>query len=587
MSPYPNIPTPLPIGTEFFDEMIEKGYYYIDKTLLIQEILDKRSKVNLFTRPRRFGKTLNQTMLKCFFEDTSIISEESREKRVEREEWKPPWAKDKRHLFNGLKIEAAGEGRYMEEQGKYPVIFLTLKGAKHDSWEASYASLKGMISNEFRRHDYVIKTGKLKPANKEKFERLVANKGEPDDYTDSLRFLSECLNTYHGKKTIILIDEYDVPLESAWFAGFYKSMIDFIRSFFGLALKTNDSLEFAVLTGCLRISKESIFTGLNNLNIVSIVSRSYAEYFGFIPAEVEAMLCYYKMENRRDIIKSWYNGYIFGNNTQIYNPWSIINAVSDLKDFPNAYPKPYWSNTSSNSIVRTLIDKADDAAKKDLETLVAGGFIQKIIHEDITYDEIDKEINNLWNFLFFTGYLTKFGESMEGDKIVLDLKVPNRELHYIFNTKIEDWFREKIRQKDYSKLYTAILAGDTDSFEKEISDVLFQSISYLDNSESFYHGLLVGILAKLQDWSLKSNREAGWGRSDIYLKYKNFRGKAIIFELKYAEKVMGLEAKCDEALAQIEKNKYTADLEEDGYRPENIIKYGIAFSGKNCMVKNI
>ncbi|GHV14806.1 hypothetical protein AGMMS49938_11590 [Fibrobacterales bacterium] len=576
-----SIPKPLPIGTEFFDQMIEKDYYYVDKTLLIKELLDKKALVSLFTRPRRFGKTLTQTMLKCFFEDTSI-SVESREKRVESEEKnKPLWAKDKRHLFNGLKIEQVGGGRYMEEQGQYPVVFLTLKGAKQDSWELSYTSLKKDIADEFKRHDYLLKNEQLL-AEKELYERIMQCKGNDEDYNQSLKFLSKCLETHHNKKTIILIDEYDVPLENSWFRGFYDKMISFIRSFLESALKTNDSLEFAVLTGCLRISKESIFTGLNNLQIISILNKNYSEYFGFTPIEAESMLHYYDLDIRLEDFKSWYNGYLFGE-TQVYNPWSVINATSDIRDYTQAFLRPYWSNTSSNGIVRTLVDKADGKAKADLETLITGGSIQKIIHEDITYDEMENSIENIWNFLFFTGYLTKACESIEGEKIVLDLKIPNRELHYIFETKIQDWFKEKIRQKDFSKLYAAVINGEAETFEEELATVLETTISFYDSAENFYHGFLTGVLSGLDKYIVKSNRESGNGRGDIFMKYISTRGKAIVFEIKIAGTPQEMGKKCDEALAQIEEKKYEAEFIAEGYKDS--LKYGVAFCGKNCKVK--
>jgi ribosomal protein L25 (general stress protein Ctc) len=358
-------------------------------------------------------------------------------------------------------------------------------------------------------------------------------------------------------------------------------MIDFIRSLFESALKTNPYLEFAALTGCLRISRESIFTGLNNLNIVSILTKDYSEYFGFTQEEVEAMLRYYNLESKIAEAKRWYNGYSFGN-SEVYNPWSTIKVVADWNS-GEKFPKPHWSNTSSNSIVRTLIDKADNAAKADLDTLVEGGTIRKAIHEDITYDEMENSIDNIWNFLFFTGYLTKAGEHFEGRNIIIDLKVPNEELQYIFSEKITDWFKEKINQKDFSKLYTAILEGDSEVFENELSTQLLDSISFYDSAENFYHGFLTGLLLGVKGYLVKSNRESGNGRSDVFLRDRDLRGKAVIFELKIADSIDDLPQKCDDALTQIEEKKYETELRAEGYK--NILKYGVAFYKKNCMVK--
>jgi hypothetical protein len=407
-------------------------------------------------------------------------------------------------------------------------------------------------------------------------------KGSDEDYNQSLKFLCRCLELHHQKKVIILIDEYDVPLKSAWFGGFYPQMIAFIRSLFESALKTNPHLEFAVLTGCLRISKESIFTGLNNLKIISIQNREYAEYFGFTPGEVESMLHFYNLGHRLEDFQNWYNGYLFGDSV-VYNPWSVINAVDDLKGYPDSFLKPYWANTSGNSIVRTLIDKADDDAKTDLDTLIAGGTIRKAIHEDITYLEMENSLDNIWNFLFFTGYLKKAGEHIEIEQICFDLNIPNREIKYIFVNKIRDWFNEKIEQKDLSSLYSAVLAGDSETFEAKLSELLLDSISFFDNQENFYHGFLVGVLSSAKGYIVKSNREGGNGRGDIFMKYRSFKGKAVVFELKVAASMKELAAKCDEALRQIDEKQYANELEQEGY--QTILKYGIAFYKKDCMVK--
>ncbi|MCL2072569.1 MAG: ATP-binding protein [Marinilabiliaceae bacterium] len=554
----------LPIGIEFFASMIEENYYYVDKTLFIRDILDKGSKFTLCTRPRRFGKTLNQTMLKCFFEDTAPLN-----------------GKDKRALFNGLKIETAGE-EYMEHQGKYPVIFLSLKEAKLKTFEKSYYKLRYEIIEEFKRHRYVFE--KIDEDDKLLFQKLVSGNGNEEDYSSSIKFLSKCLEIYHGRKAIILIDEYDVPLENSWQRGFYEDMVDFIRSLMGEALKSNEHLQLAVMTGCLRISKESIFTGLNNLDVISILEDRYDEYFGFTQNEVDAMLKHYNLENKRNIIKDWYDGYLFGRK-EVYNPWSVINCLSRVVENPERDPKPYWANTSSNDIVKRLLEKSNTDVRKDLEKLMSGGIISKKIHEDVTYDEIDKKIDNFWNFLFFTGYLKKVGiERQDKDgKLILDLAIPNREVRYIYVTKIQDWFDEKVEVKDFSLFFDALLNGNAQIVQDELNNLLGDCISYFDGKEDFYHGLIVGILGRLQHYTLTSNRETGLGRCDIVLKQATRRNKAVIIELKWAKKEKYLKKECDAALKQIEDNKYSYELISDNYT--EIIKYGVAFCGKYCEVK--
>ncbi|GMO37497.1 MAG: hypothetical protein Ta2B_17210 [Termitinemataceae bacterium] len=360
-------------------------------------------------------------------------------------------------------------------------------------------------------------------------------------------------------------------------------MANFIRSLLGTALKDNPFLEFAAITGCLRISKESIFTGLNNLDVNSITGKNYTEYFGFTQEEISNMLAYYSLNSCAGMVKEWYDGYLFGN-TEVYNPRSSIKIVKDLCADIHTLPEPYWANTSSNSIVRTLIDKADDDVKADLDTLIAGGTIKKTIHEDITYDEVEKNIDNIWNFLFFTGYLKKIEEHADAENnLVLELKIPNIELFCIFRNKIQEWFKETIEQCDLSRLYTAVLEGDAQTFEDELSELLIDSISFYDNQENFYHGFLTGVLSKAKRYLVKSNRESGNGRSDIFMKNVSAKGKAVVFELKAAQNMQELSAKCDEALRQIEEKKYIRELEQEGY--QTILKYDIAFCRKDCMVK--
>lgn len=412
----------------------------------------------------------------------------------------------------------------------------------------------------------------------------MSEKAEHSSYCDSLLFLSRCLEKYYGKKTIILIDEYDVPLENAFFEGFYKEMVDFIRSLFESALKTNSSLEFAVITGCLRISKESIFTGLNNLEVVSILNKQYDEYFGFTDAEVKKICQDYQLSDKYDLIKAWYNGYIFGD-TNVYNPWSVVRFIKDLYEDEKKYPSSYWANTSSNSIVRKLIERADEDTKEEIEALIEGKTIEKPVHEDITYDEVYKSMDNLWNFMFFTGYFKKVGEWMDEKTNLhyLALAISNREVNYIFRTKILSWFQEKIEEKDLSTLYTAFVNKDVQVFEEELNEILMETISFNDAYESFYHGFVAGVLSGMKNYRVKSNREGGTGRSDLFIKPPTRRKAAFVVEFKIADKFEQLEKKADEALQQIVDRRYVDELKNDGY--QTVIQYGIAFFRKDCMVK--
>ena len=381
---------PLPIGIDNFEMLITRGYYFVDKTLLIKDLLDNKASVNLFTRPRRFGKTLNMSMLQYFFED-------ERDKKTGEK-------KDNSYLFNGMNIMNESE-EYTSHMGKYPVINLSLKSAKQPTYELAYSCLKEKIIDEFDRHRYILNS-EMSNKDKIRYESILNGLEDERLYVTALEFLSKCLKDYFGKKVIILIDEYDVPLENSFFNGFYVEMIDFIRSLFESALKTNPSLEFAVITGCLRISKESIFTGLNNLKIISILSTRYDEYFGFTSEEVKKICRDYDMKEKYEIIKEWYNGYIFGD-ANVYNPWSVVQYIDDLEANINEYPSSYWANTSSNSIVKSLVERAEDKTKKEIELLIEGESIEKPVHEDITYDEIYKSMDNLYNFMFFTGYFKK------------------------------------------------------------------------------------------------------------------------------------------------------------------------------------
>lgn len=556
---------PLPIGVDNFEKIIQENYYYIDKTLFIKELLNQKGEVNLFTRPRRFGKTLNLSMLRYFFEDTG-----NEETNVER-----------RKLFEGLKIMNAGE-KYTKRQTSVPVIFLTLKSAKQPNFEMAYASLVDEIIKEYKRHAYMLEGNALNCLECEKYQKIISGKAAAIDYTKSLEFLSYCLKQYHKKNSIILIDEYDVPLENSYFEGFYAKMITFIRSFFESALKSNEHLDFAVITGCLRISKESIFTGLNHLDIISVLNQSYAEHFGFIEPEVDCMLNDFGLSSHKEKVKQWYNGYLFGK-TEVYNPWSLIKYTKDMYHENTSFPKPYWSNTSSNNIVKDLVVRADLETKQEIEDLIDGGTIEKEIHEEITYEDIYDTKDNLWNFLFFTGYLKKCGERQNGKAIYLQMKIPNLEVKYVYRNTILDWFNKNIQNQDMTKLITALETGDCDSAGEFITEQLMNTISFYDYKEEYYHGFLAGLLKVSQKYLVKSNRESGLGRFDLTLKTLTVRGQAIILELNVADSFQEMERCCCEALQQIETRKYEQDLVKEGY--SHITKYEISFYKKECLVK--
>ena len=552
---------PLPVGVDDFEKLVSGNYFYIDKTLFIKELIEKKGEVNLFTRPRRFGKTLNMSMLRHFF---GLEEQNGAE------------------LFRGLKIMEAGD-EYLSHMGKYPVISLSLKSMKQSSYELAFEMLKKAMREEYLRHWPGIEAGgKLDTADRERYLRLRDMEGTDGDYADALKFLSECLYRTWGRKAVILIDEYDVPLESAYFGGFYDRMIPAIRSLFESALKTNGNLEFAVVTGCLRISRESIFTGLNNLKIISVTGESYAEYFGFTQQEVEKMLDFYGLRENEETVRQWYDGYRFGN-TEVYNPWSVINYVESCRENKQALPKPYWSNTSSNSIVRSLVERADLSVKHEIEALIEGKTITKPVHEDITYEDMDSTQDNLWNFLFFTGYLKKIREYQEGETIYMEIAIPNREVRYVYKQTVLRWFEEKTEEKTLTPLYESILNGDTEKMAEILSENLMETISFYDYQESYYHGFLAGMLKNIGNYIVLSNREAGHGRPDILLKYPSVRGRAVILEIKVAKTYQELEKKCGEALRQIEERRYEEPLRREGYR--DILKYGVAFYRKECMVK--
>lgn len=556
----------LPVGIENFAEIRQDKFYYIDKTMLIEQLLQNWSKVNLFTRPRRFGKTLNMSMLKSFFEIGA----------------------DKR-LFSGLYI-AQREELCKAYMGKYPVISLSLKSVEGLSYAEAEDMLVQLIGSEARRFAFLLESEKLSAVDKEQYKGFtVIRNGQY--YMDkgllvsSLRILSQLLYQHYGQKVIILIDEYDVPLDKAFQQGYYKEMVSLIRGLFGQALKTNDYLQFAVLTGCLRISKESIFTGLNNFDVNSVVDVEHDEQFGFTETEVRALLEYYGLMEHFADVKEWYDGYHFGN-ADIYCPWDVVNYVKKLRADADAEPQAYWINSSGNALVQRFINKAEQSTRNELEQLVAGESIEKKIHLELTYDEIDSSIDNMWSVLFTTGYLTHVGRAKAG---MFKLTIPNKEVREVFVYQIQKWFEESVA-KDTSmldELQLAFAQGNAERIEKQLTQLLGQTISILDTKarneekENFYHGLLLGLLRNYGAWIVKSNVEAGDGFADIIIKPEN-PDAGIIIELKYASTIHALEQACQKAMQQIRERRYAEVLREDG-RTE-LLAYGIAFCKKRCKV---
>lgn len=555
------------IGYEDLKEIIEKNLYYVDKTDMLSRFMDSHAKVNLFIRPRRFGKTLNLSMFRRFFEDERNIFGVKI---------------DNSHVFEQLQISSYQE-ICIQHQQQYPVINLSLKSAKQPNFQLAYDMMKRDIAEQFERHKYVLNSEKLSEQERDTYASILKLEEKPALYVGSLKTLSSCLKKYHEKKCIILIDEYDVPLETAWFGGFYDQMTGFIRSLFESALKTNDGLEFAVITGCLRISRESIFTGLNNLKIDSILNDRFSACFGFTEPEVKEMLAYYGLSERFHEVKEWYDGYIFGT-SEVYNPWSIINYTDDISKKDALYPKPYWSNTSSNSIIRELVEKADNIQREEIERLLAGETLEKPVHEDITYEDVYESSDNLWNFLFFTGYLKSCSQRYDGENTFIQIAIPNIEIQTIYRRSILSWFDQKIKLTDLTPLILAIEEGDCENIGNIISEQLMDTISFFDYGEDYYHGFLAGLLKAAGKYRISSNRENGIGRTDITMKTPFIRnGLAVIFELKVVKNFREMEEGCQEALKQVETRQYEAGLRSEGY--SRILKYGICFFRKECIVQ--
>ena len=562
----------LPVGIDDFRKLRESDFYYVDKTRLIEQLLLNWSEVTLFTRPRRFGKTLNMSMLKSFFE---IGTDKS--------------------LFDGLYISGNKElcDEYM---GKYPVIFLSFKGVEGLTYDEAFDAFVRVIGKEISRVSFLADSDKLTMLEREQYKGLtIIEDGNfvfsKDKLISSLQLLSQLLYKHYGQKAVILIDEYDVPLDKAFQNGYYKEMVSLIRGLFGQALKTNEFLQFAVLTGCLRVSKESIFTGLNNFEINSIVDIDHDEQFGFTDDEVIKLLSDYDRSERYPDVKEWYDGYHFGN-ADIYCPWDVINFAKKLVSDPSARPSAFWINSSGNDMVKRFVDKADQTTRDEIEKLVAGGFVEKQLRLDLTYDEIDNTIDNLWSVLFTTGYLTKIGEVKvpDSESYAYKLVIPNKEVREVFILQIQEWFKAVVvNDDDTMKLLSkAILDKDDKQIARQLNIVMSRMISILDTKapdamkENFYHGLLLGLLrGSNPGWLIKSNRESGDGFSDILIKPED-PDAGIVIEVKYAKEMKDLDEACEAAMAQIKNKRYDEALRDEGRC--DILAYGIAFCRKRCRV---
>ena len=551
----------LPVGIDSFEKLRREAFYYVDKTGLIIDLLNNWGEVNLFTRPRRFGKTLNMSMLKSFFEIGAD-----------------------RTLFDGLAIsrETALCEAYM---GRFPVVFVSLKGVDGLTFEEAYGMLRRILRSEFSRLGFLKQSERIAEDDKRPFERFLKEQDTMDDVQESLKMLSSLLYQHYGQKTILLIDEYDVPLDKAFQHGYYKEMVALIRGLFGQALKTNDYLQFAVLTGCLRVSKESIFTGLNNFKVLSITDSRFDEHFGFTDAEVKTLLDDYNLTAHYGETKEWYDGYRFGS-VDVYCPWDVINHVDRLCGEPNAEPQAYWINTSGNDLVRRFVDKADKTTQGEIERLIAGEAIEKAVRLELTYNEIDNSIDNLWSVLFTTGYLTQAGKV---ERSVYKLIIPNREVREVFILQIQEWFKETVvhDEKPMQAFCQAFLDGNAEEIQKRLTVILGKMISILDTKtkddqkENFYHGLLLGLLRSEPNWLILSNAESGDGFSDILIEPED-PDTGIVIEVKYSPTLAGMESACVTALEQIKSKHYDERLRNEGR--ENATAFGIAFCKKRCRV---
>ena len=551
---------PLPIGVEDFKRLVDNGYYFVDKTLMIKELLENKEAVNLFTRPRRFGKTLNMSMLQRFFEATE---------------------KSNAYLFDGLKIAAYPE--YMAYQGQYPVISISLKSMKRASYQEAYFEYVKLLSDEFERHETILQSDAVSEEDKLEFQKIKKRIAEPKEYNSAVKLLSKCLQKVCQKNVIILIDEYDVPLENAYHEGFYDDMTNLIRSCFESALKTNPSLEFAVLTGCLRVSRESIFTGLNNLKTYSITKNKFSRYFGFTQEEMKEILQTFSLEQYAGTIAKWYDGYRFGL-TEIYNPWSVLNCIDSYLQNDMVACEPYWSNTSSNRIVKRLIEESNERTKSMVEELINGTPIHTQIFEDVTYGTIDVNQDYIWSFLLFTGYLKIISCETVGDETYYDMVIPNVEIKSIYKNTIRSWFIDHINRDSRTDILESVIHADAEKLEDLLCTWLTNTISCFDEQENYYHGFVTGLVSGFSGYMVVSNRESGNGRFDLVVKQRSRWHHAAILEFKVVEKYNQMTKACEDALKQIEEKDYEASLRDEQY--ENIAKLGICFCQKRCRVKS-
>ena len=551
---------PLPIGIEDFKRLIDDKYYFVDKTLMIKELIESQTIVGLFTRPRRFGKTLNMSMIQRFFEKTD---------------------ESNAYLFNGLKISEYPE--CMQYQGQYPVISISLKSMKQRSYKDAFHMFKVLIAREYDRHQDILKSGKISDSERDLFHSILTQKAEDAFYLDSIKFLSDIMVKYYNKNVIILIDEYDVPLENAFHQGFYTDMVNLIRSVFESALKTNPSLDRAFLTGCLRVSKESIFTGLNNLQIFSIMSTKFDDSFGFTQEEINVMLECYDLTDKSADIAHWYDGYKF-NDVDIYNPWSVLNYLSEAVEKSSALCKPYWSNTSSNEIVKRLIEESNDRTKNAIEELINGTPVKAQIYEVITYGTIDVNSEYIWSFLLFTGYLKVTAYETIGDETYYEMVIPNTEVKSIYKNTIRAWFEKKINADSRTDILEAILKADAENLEDLLCTWMVNTISCFDEQENYYHGFVTGLVSGFNGYMVVSNRESGNGRFDLVVKQRSKWNYAAILEFKIVDKYNQMTKACEDALKQIEEKDYEASLRDEQY--ENIAKLGVCFCQKRCRVKS-
>ena len=551
---------PLPIGVEDFKRLVDNGYYFVDKTLMIKELLENKESVNLFTRPRRFGKTLNMSMLQRFFEATE---------------------KSNAYLFGDLKIAAYPE--YMAYQGQYPVISISLKSMKQASYTDAFYMYKNLIAKEYEKHKIILESNQILDSEKEVFQNIMEQRADQNVYLNSIRTLSDILAKYYKKNVIILIDEYDVPLENAYHEGFYDDMTNLIRSCFESALKTNPSLEFAVLTGCLRVSRESIFTGLNNLKTYSITKNKFSQYFGFTQKEIQEILQNFSLEQYAGTIAKWYDGYRFGL-TEIYNPWSVLNCIDSYLQNDMVACEPYWSNTSSNRIVKRLIEESNERTKSMVEELINGTPIHTQIFEDVTYGTIDVNQDYIWSFLLFTGYLKIISCETVGDETYYDMVIPNVEIKSIYKNTIRSWFIDHINRDSRTDILESVIHADAEKLEDLLCTWLTNTISCFDEQENYYHGFVTGLVSGFSGYMVVSNRESGNGRFDLVVKQRSRWHHAAILEFKVVEKYNQMTKACEDALNQIEEKDYEASLRDEQY--ENIAKLGICFCQKRCRVKS-